>query len=47
MGIVLNDIADVSTKENIWKGEDIQYLIPVTDLNNCWKTKLRVAAEGW
>jgi hypothetical protein len=47
MGIVVNETADVSAKENIRKGEDAQYLIPVTDLKSYWKTKLRVAAEEW
>ena len=44
---ILNKIADVSAKESIRKGEDAQYLIPVTDLKSYWETKLRVAAKEW
>jgi flagellar biogenesis protein FliO len=32
MGIVLNEIADASSKDSIREGEDAQYLIPVTYL---------------
>jgi hypothetical protein len=45
--IVLSEIADVSAKESIQKGEDVKYLIPGRDLKSCWKTKLRVAAKEW
>jgi hypothetical protein len=47
MGIVLKKTADVSVKESIPKGEDAQYLIPVTDLKSYCKTTLRVAVEEW
>jgi hypothetical protein len=47
MGIVLKEIGDVTAKESNRKGEDVQYLIPDTDLDSYWKTKLRVAAEEW
>jgi ribonuclease HI len=33
-GIALNEITDVLAKESIRKGEDVQYLIPVTDLKS-------------
>jgi hypothetical protein len=33
-------MADVAPKESIRKGEEVQYLVPVTDLK-------RVAAEEW
>jgi hypothetical protein len=46
-GIVLNEIADASAKDSFRKGEDAQYVIPVTDLKRYLKTKLRVAAEKW
>jgi hypothetical protein len=39
MCIVLNEVADASAKESIQKGDNAQYLIPVTDLKNYWKTK--------
>jgi hypothetical protein len=42
-----NVTADVSGRESIQKGEDAQYLIPVTGLKSYWKSKLRVAAEEW
>jgi hypothetical protein len=32
MDIVFNEIADVLAKKSIRKGEDVQYLFPVTDL---------------
>lgn len=47
MGVVLNEVADALAKESIRKGEGVQYLILVTDLKSCWKTKLRIAAEEW
>jgi hypothetical protein len=47
MDIVLNERADALAKESIQKGEDVQYLIPVTDLKSYWKTKLRVPAKEW
>jgi hypothetical protein len=47
ISIVLNEIADVSAKESIRKGEVAQYLIPGTPSKSYWKTKLRVAAKEW
>jgi hypothetical protein len=47
MGIVLNEIADASTKDSIQKVEDVQYLIPATDLKSYWKIKLTVPTEEW
>jgi hypothetical protein len=47
MGTVRNEIADALAKVSIRKGEDVQYLILVTDLRSYWKTKLRVAAKEW
>jgi hypothetical protein len=42
-----DDTSLMAAKERIRKGEDAQYLIRVTDLKSCWKTKLRVAATEW
>jgi hypothetical protein len=47
MGIVLKEVADALAKDSIRKGEDVQYLILVTDLKSCWKTKPRAGAEEW
>jgi hypothetical protein len=46
MGIVFNEIADASVKESIRKGEEVQHLIPVSDLKSYWKMNLRVAARN-